>query len=155
MDEYYQKDRDIRNLLNYIVRDKKNGGLIKFWDTRGTLPNVDAACEEMIILQRFMERDNGRRMYHLILSFDEEIKDISCVREIAVDVADYLGKNYQLLYGIHTDTKNYHIHIAMNAVCYRSGKKWHKEKKEFLKWTQFLKGIMQNKLGNLVKIQIE
>ena len=34
-------------------------------------------------------------------------------------------------FGVHTSTENVHIHIALNAVNYKSLKKWHQGRREF------------------------
>lgn len=148
-DGYYTEDRDIWNLLCYIVRDKRVGCMVpvSLWNTRGTLKSVSDAYKQMVGLQRFFEKDKERRMYHLMITFEENVKDLDLIRDIAEEVADYLGSERQLLYGIHTDKENYHIHLAMNAVSFRNGKKWHKDKKAVDKWIRHLKGIALKKLG--------
>ena len=35
-----------------------------------------------------------------------------------------------MYYGIHEDTKDLHVHYAINAVSYVDGKKWHKNRRE-------------------------
>ena len=66
--------------------------------------------------------------------------------EIAEELADHLGEEYQLLYGIHMDTDNWHIHIAMNSVSYRTGKKWHANLREFDDWRKQMLKIVSNQL---------
>ena len=69
-------------------------------------------------------------MYHVIISFPGSLEDTAFVSEVADRIADYYFQDYQLIYGVHTDTANLHIHFAINAVSYITGLKYHRSKKE-------------------------
>ena len=144
VEEKYEKNKDIKNLLKYIVRSKTYEGTVEHWGTRGTLKDIQKAYEEIVGVQEFIGKTNGRRIHHLIISFAKEIKDKQMIIEIAEELADHLGKEYQLLYGIHMDTDNWHIHIAMNSVSYRTGKKWHANLREFDDWRKQMFKIVSN-----------
>lgn len=58
----------------------------------------------------------------------------------AKKVAALLWEEHQVYYAIHNSTDNKHIHFAINAVSYKTGKKWHKSKIELAE----LKGRIQN-----------
>lgn len=140
----YKDSMAIGNLLNYITREKDSGGRVKYWGTRGLLKNVKLAVKTIETMQKYLKKDHGRRVHHFVLSFPSEIKEEQVVYIIAEAIADYLGGEYQLLYGIHMNTENLHIHIAMNAVSYRTGLKWHVSAKEFEKWKKQLAKIAEN-----------
>lgn len=91
-----------------------------------------------------MKKDHGRRLHHFIVSFPSEIQEEQVIFIVAEAIADYLGAEYQLLYGIHMNTDNLHIHIAINAVSYRTGLKWHVSAKEFKKWKKRIAKIAEN-----------
>lgn len=144
MPHTYDSNKAIRNLLNYIVREKSSGECVKYWGTRGLLKDIKSAVKTIEIMQKYLKKDFGRRIHHFVISFPAEIKEEQVVYIIAEAIADYLGAEYQLLYGVHTNTNNLHIHIAMNAVSYRSRLKWHVNAKEFDKWKKQLTKIAED-----------
>lgn len=144
VDHTYKNRMAIGNLLNYITKEKDSGERVKYWGTRGLLKNVKLAVKTIETMQKYLKKDHGRRVHHFILSFSSEIQEEQVIFIVAEAIADYLGAEYQLLYGIHMNTENLHIHIAMNAVSYRTGLKWHVSAKEFKKWKKRIAKIAEN-----------
>lgn len=85
----------------------------------------------MQAVQRHYGKDCRRRMYHLVVSFPDDVREKEDVINAARDIADMLYESYQVFYGIHISKNNWHIHYAINVVSYKTGKKWHQSKKEF------------------------
>ena len=140
----YKNNKDIKHLLEYVVTDKDTGTKVKYWDCRGLVRNIKDSVKIISSIQKYMGKDEGRRMYHFIISFPEKVDDLNIVCIVADAIADYIGQEYQLMYGIHTNTNNLHIHIAMNSVSYRTGLKWHKNKTEFAQWKKHVVSIAES-----------
>ena len=84
-------------------------------------------------MQRALKKNNGRRMYHMIISFNTSTKNLLKVKAVSKAVAKVIyEEGYLVYYGIHTSTDNLHIHFAIDSVNYLSGKKWHKSRSEFM-----------------------
>ena len=130
-DQYYKKNKDIKNLLMYISGESKSKEKVRYCGCRGLPKKPEEATERMIQIQKFYNKDNKRRVYQLIISFPKFMEDVNCVKIIAENIAAIIYERYQVYYGIHEDTENLHIHYAINAVSYKDGKKWHKSKSEF------------------------
>lgn len=132
MDEYYCMDDDIRRLLKYIAGEGKNKDREKMLGHRGKglSSNAEKAAEHIIMTQRAYGKDNKRRLYHMIISFPDNMRSKNAIKKMAENVADLFFSDFQVYYGIHTAKENWHIHVAINAVSYRTGKKWHQNKKE-------------------------
>lgn len=130
--EHYCLDDDMERLLKYISGEGSNKKTEKVLKSRGKGISSDAgeAAGQMIAIQKAFGKDDIKRLYHLILSFPDSMRDKEAIRQAAEQVADMFFENFQVYYGIHTSTKNWHIHFAVNAVSYRTGKKWHQNKKE-------------------------
>ena len=133
----YKRDTDIRNLLRYIAGNGKNKEKENVLSLRGRgiAKDYSKAVEQMIRIQKLHGKNNKRRCYQIIVSFPEKLNEyknliILMANEIAEMIFDEYG--FQVYYGIHTSTGNIHIHFAINAVSYRTGKKWHSSKKEFI-----------------------
>ena len=86
-------------------------------------------------------------MHHFIISFPLEIQDVQVVYILAEVLADYLGQEYQLFYGVHTDKPDLHIHLVMNSVSFKTGLKWTKGKSEFIKWGDNIKRMLEELLN--------
>lgn len=132
-DNHYESDKDIVNLLKYIAGKGKNKGteIVLCQNGRGVSKKVEEAAEEMIIVQEAYRKAKKRRMYQLIVSLPKNIHNKNVIIKIAREISDMLYENYQIFYGIHISKENWHIHYAINAVSYQTGKKWHQNKKEF------------------------
>jgi len=139
----YENNPAIKNLLRYVVSKKDTDECVDYWGTKGLLKDINKAYGVITRMQRYLKCDNGKRMIHFVISFPKDIRSEEMVFIIADAIASYLSSEYQLVYGIHVDTDNYHIHFAMNSVSYITGKKWHKENHEFARWFQNLRDIVQ------------
>lgn len=146
--EHYKRDKDIYNLIAYIAGTGKNTEKEKAVSVhgRGISNHYKKAPEQMIKVQKLYGKDQKRRCYHMIVSFDAEEDDCISVILAADAIASMIFEkmHHQVFYGIHTSTDHLHIHFAFNAVNYRSGKKWHQNKLEFEK---FKKNILEIIIG--------
>lgn len=132
VDEHYKTDNDIFMLVKYIAAEGKNKGSEKLLccGGRGVAKKADKAAKQMIAVQKIYGKNNRRRLYQMIVSFPKGMNDKSLIRQIAENIAEMLFSEYQVFYGIHISRENWHIHFAINAVSYRTGKKWHQSKEE-------------------------
>ena len=117
----YEKDKDIQELTQYIAGEgtNKEKEEVFYIGSKGLDQEHDKAAKQIIKMQRALKKNNGRRMYHMIISFNTSTKII-------------YEEGYLVYYGIHTSTDNLHIHFAIDSVNYLSGKKWHKSRSEFM-----------------------
>lgn len=125
VDKFYERDCDMYQLIGYIIRNKKTLDRVRYWNCRGVERSAEKAVSQMIAVQEFFGKANKRRIYHCIISFPKEVDDSNLIKLAAEDIADYIFEKYQVVYGIHEDTEHLHIHLAINAVSYRDGKKFH------------------------------
>lgn len=106
-------------LIDYILRKARFFG--------GCAVDVNHAAEQMHFVKEAWNAVDGRQMYHFIVSFsDKELYtiDIDDAVELAQSICNYLGEERQIIYGIHLDTDNLHIHFAMNTVSYLDGRRY-------------------------------
>ncbi len=131
---HYGTDKDIYNLIAYIAGKGKNDGKEKTVSVygRGISNNYKKAPRQMIKIQKLYGKDQKRRCYHMVVSFDVGVNDRNLVILAADAVASMIFEemHHQVFYGVHTSTGHLHIHFAINAVNYKSGKKWHQNKCE-------------------------
>ena len=146
--QYYKKDKDIKNLLMYISGESKTKEKVRYCGCRGLPKKPEKATEKIIQIQKLYNKDNRRRVYQIMVSFPEVMKDVNCVKIIVENIAAMIYEGYQVYYGIHEDTENLHIHYAINAVSYKDGRKWHKNKKEFYEMQKEIMECIQEIYSN-------
>lgn len=139
MNEHYPCDRDIKNLFKYIAGKTEKKEEVRYYGGRGVPKDPLDAADKMIRIQRHFGKAKKRRIYHYTVSFPKKLKDVNRVKRTAEALAAEFFKQYQVYYGIHEDTDNLHIHLAVNAVSYTDGRKWHKSRKEFKGFVKDLK----------------
>ncbi len=115
--KYYPDIEDKVNLIEYIFNDKKTHGLI---GTSGLAQAPEAAAKQITGFQKDMK--GTRSMYHFIVSFPKELKDVEIVNSCGKRIVDYIGSNYPALYGVHQDKQNLHVHFAFSALGYNNKK---------------------------------
>ena len=106
-------------LIDYILRKSRFFG--------GCAVDVNHAAEQMHFVKAVWNAADGRQMYHFIVSFsDKELYsiDIDDAIGLAESICNYLGEERQIIYGIHLDTDNLHIHFALNTVSYLNGRRY-------------------------------
>lgn len=130
---YPKEDGDIKRLTKYIAGSgaNKEQEHVIYTGAHGINKEHNAAAEQFIKTQRAFGKTDGRRAYHLFVSFEESINEPDVVVQAAKAVGAEIFQRYQVFYGIHTSTDNLHIHFAINAVSYVDGKKWHTSRPEF------------------------
>ncbi len=121
--ESYLNPRSVANTINYAT--KKCGVQVNYFGGY----SVDDRNPRQMIYQFnavknafYKSQENHRQVRHFILSFDE--KDTVTPYEaylIAHEVASYYSNQFQIVYGVHENTENLHIHFILNTVSYVDG----------------------------------
>ncbi len=145
----YTSLKAIENLINYIMSADKTPSRII-----GAIAVYP--MEEEKIVQQFKQtqvlhrNQKKNRALHIILSFSTEesqwlhFKDY---RKIGYAVANYYGKaNHQVVFALHENTDNPHIHFAVNTVNYITGKKYHQQHNDYIK----IRKIAEKKTAKIV-----
>ena len=148
--EKYSTDGDIKNLMKYIADDKKCRHYI---GARRCRKNPELAALGMIRTQKGYKKTTGRRINHWIISFEKNVENPKIAYDVAEQIADMFSEEYQVFYGIHENTDNLHIHMAVNTVSFRNGRKWHTSKKELAEWKKKINKIMSNVVNSTKKIR--
>lgn len=149
VNEKYTSYKAMENLIFYIMAAKKTPNRII-----GAIAVYPIEKEEIVrqfkqtqILHRNQKKN---RALHIILSFSTEeaqwltFKDYE---KIGYSIANYYGKvNHQVVFALHEDTDNPHIHFAVNTVNYITGKKYHQQHKDYIK----IRTIAESKTAKIV-----
>lgn len=79
-------------------------------------------------IQKLYKRKPDEMIVHLIVSFPElfDICEGMVIKEIADKTANTIGKEFQVVYAVHTDKIEKHIHFVINSVNFLNGKEYSK-----------------------------
>ena len=107
----------LKRALEYITNPEKT----HYWSD-GLYVDAENALERMSIVKRFYNKEDGRSYIHFTISFKGK-KDKNQLYEFA-EAVSYEFSDYQSLFAIHQNTRNYHIHFVINSVSVKNGKKF-------------------------------
>ena len=114
----------VLRLINYVTNEHKTMG--EFIGYRG-FANFDKGSMErsFYATQMLYNKIDGDKLVHLILSFSWDLSiDEDLAMRIANVVADTIGKEHQVIFGVHVNGLDPHIHFIINPVSYINGKEY-------------------------------
>ena len=126
----------LSNELTYVTNEIKTASGLYVGGRHIT--DISHAMEEMMQRKEFFGKLEGRVATHGVISLDEsesDPKNAGRLMELLNDVMEEVFPNYQVVYAVHTNTENLHIHFILNTVGL-DGKKIHMDK-------QFMSGVLE------------
>lgn len=125
--EPYQKETDLQNLIKYTFGSHCECGL---YGAQGLLVGTaDEMYADIMDEKKEFSKDGGRMAVHIIVSFDKDMMeyiDTMTALQIGYDICAACFPGFQVIFGIHDNTDNLHIHFAVNTVSYYTGNKFSK-----------------------------
>lgn len=149
INEQYDSEKAIENVLYYIVRDKEGGKgkEVRYWKAYGaSRKNIGKVCRQFIKIQELAGKDNRKRIRHMIIAFPPEVNNVAPVLIAAEAVALFLFRDYQVVYSVHGKKNQLHIHFAFNPVSYKTFRKWHMSRAEFDNWRKDILQVVNDSL---------
>ena len=136
----YHDPNSIPDVIAYIMNPAK--AIHQYIGFVGIDPNHIVFAMKNVALT--YQKTNGVQLRHFILSFPPaELQNPAVAFQIGAEVADYLGREYQVAYAVHEDKPHIHIHIVINAVSYIDGHRYSGKKKPFYQLMNATSSILQ------------
>lgn len=125
--ESYQKETDMLNLIKYAFGSHCECGL---YGAQGLLVgSADEMFADIMDEKKEFSKDGGRMAVHMIVSFDQDMMeyvDPKTALQIGYDICAVCFPGFQVIFGVHDNTDNLHIHFVVNTVSYYTGNKFSK-----------------------------
>ncbi|RFZ75727.1 hypothetical protein DS742_27350 [Lacrimispora amygdalina] len=141
----YRNPDAVKNLIHYILKKKKTPNtVIGALGVNGSSEKM--MIEQMLFIQDYYRNCKGKRIIHFWISFadDENLKlDFADYRHIGYQIADFFENQHQVVFALHEDTDNAHIHFAVNPVNYCTGKKYHWQKADSRRLTSLMNQVVE------------
>lgn len=141
----YKTGNDLRNLVNYAAMGKD--GTANVCGAQGVLlGEPDFMYCQMEGVKKQFHKERNRQGMHYVLSFGGEEREYIGVNEalrIGYAVADFF-RGWQVVFGIHTDTGNLHIHFVVNGTSYETGRAFDMDPAELQEVKEYIKAVVWN-----------
>ena len=148
-DGKYTDDTARENVISYCMNPYKT----KHGYMGSRAVSLKHAAEEMQWLANVYHNDTRVRLRHCVISLgNKEHVSLDSAREIAEYAIDYFGDEYQIIYCIHEDTDQLHVHTVMNQVSYRDGHKYRGTRKQHEAYVRYLKNGLSYFNMNLIYV---
>lgn len=86
----------------------------------------------------------GVQLRHFVLSFlPDELDCPEDVFEVACEIASFISREYQVVFAVHEDTENLHVHFMFHAVSYRDGHRYLGTKREYYDLLNYVNEILK------------
>jgi len=115
----YKNEDAVSRVIDYICRLNKPeqvGGM-------GVFPlYVEDMVNQFLAVKRIYHKEEGKQVFHIFISFEKSLGfTVDEVMEMWYEIAAYCGYDRQVMFAVHDDTQNIHIHMAINTVAYTNG----------------------------------
>lgn len=142
----YKDKYALTDVIGYVLSLNKTDGYVGGWAVEPF-----QAAREMELLASLHHKTGGTRLRHWVISFSEDdlrhaVKKLHRTEMVTLKSLGYLfskyyANEYQVVFGVHLDTENYHIHFVMNTVAYTDGHKYAGTKQEYYDYIKYAKAI--------------
>lgn len=111
----------LENVINYVLQNHGKPNVeVGAFNTK-----LSTSVSEMQQTKINFNKTEGRQAAHIVVSFPKSSGlCLSEVCEIAPLIAEFFAARFQVVYNVHTNTSNLHIHIAFNTVSFVDGLKF-------------------------------
>lgn len=138
----YKNQESISNLVDYAIKDKQKR-LLRFYG--GYNVDVLRAAEQMERVKEYYQKTYNRMMRHIIVSFDEDITPYDAY-VLGWQIAAYYADRYQIVFGVHEDTDNLHIHLVFNTVSFVDGLKYSGDYSDLVSFRSYVDQVVDSYL---------
>lgn len=123
--KYYHNPDAVEKVIYYILRkEARANGIDNIRGSIGTYgKDPQGIIKDFYKLKKLYHQEKGVQIKHIIISFGKR-PDLATkkIKKMLTKILGYFSHKYQLVYAVHEDTDNYHLHIALNSVDYWGNK---------------------------------
>jgi len=124
----YSDDNALESVIRYISNPNK----IRSGYFSGVAVDMNDPAKDMKLLSNSFKKYSRIRLRHFVVAFENgEVTIPEIADAIGSEVAECIGRKYQVVYAVHEDADHLHIHFVHNAVSYRDGCRYRGAKKEY------------------------
>ena len=132
----YFDENSYYDVINYILSHAVYYGA-------ANIHSIHTAADEMRNVAIAFNKGKGKRVRHSVLSFGDwenvtpEIAD-AFAQKIILHYAD----DFQIVYAVHANTDEVHIHFVMNQISFLDGHRYPGDKADYYRFRKWIKQII-------------
>lgn len=115
----YHNKNAVDKVINYIWRkDARNPKGDNIYGSIGSFgKDKKEIIRDFYKIKELYHKTDGVQIKHIIVSFSKRPKmSRTKIHKLVKRTVGYWGKDYQVVYAVHEDTDDWHIHIGINSV---------------------------------------
>ena len=134
----------LETVIHYILYRKDMNRPWNYIGGIGINP-YNAAFQFRAVKRYFRKDDESRRqLRHFVVSFENGLcVDAYTAFILAGEIAKYYSDKYQIIYAVHEDTDNVHIHFGMNTVSYVDGSMYSEGYGDYFRLKYFVENLVK------------
>ena len=138
--KYYNIDAK-EKAIDYILNPNKT----KHGFVGGVAVSAVCPAESMMLVSEHFNKNDGVQLRHYVISFEHsEVRNPKIANDIAVKISAYIGQLYQVVFAIHEDEENLHIHFIVNTVSYIDGRRYGGTHQEFSEMMNYISNVLRS-----------
>ena len=130
----------IQRHVDYILDPKKSPREYR----QGWYVGWNEALQGLESLYKRYHPKGTRNFKHWIISFGDPMLSPDKAFEVSKNIADYYGRDYPVVLGLHTNTRRVHCHFLQNTVAIRSGRKFSQSLDDFDDFRFFVNDVLKH-----------
>lgn len=134
----YNDLSSIYRVLHYVVTEKFTQRHVRYFG--GLNVDVSKADDQMILVKQYYHKLDGRQLRHFSVSFENIITPYDAY-VIGYQIAAYYARKYQIVFGVHENTENLHIHFMFNSVSFIDGHKCSESYSDLLQFKAYVNEV--------------
>lgn len=151
-------NNNLKNLVKYINNNIRHDGKVLYYNGIGIDPKN--AVRDMQLCKLAYDKTGGTQVKHIVISLEEgeeqklTDEDICNLADSTADVI-YDNTKCQMVYAVHGNTDNLHIHYAINSVQVNDGKKIKIGRNESIKITKEINSLLDEYGLNIIGRKVD
>lgn len=131
-------ENSYNDVIHYILNPKKAR-----YSDGSPIFSVQTAADEMLNVAVKFGKNSGKRLRHSVLAFapSDNVKAMM-TNNFAQDIIQYYAPEYQIVYAVHTNTDDIHIHFVMNQISHIDGHRYRGDKADYYAFQSYMKTII-------------
>ena len=114
----YMNEDALENVIGYILRLNKPA----LADGYGCyMTNSYDIAYQFYKVQQIYHKQGRKQVVHMVVTIDQYLLSVTDVKELAYMILGYFGGSRQIVFAVHDDKRNLHIHFAINTVAFTNG----------------------------------
>ena len=131
----YFDESSYYDVTNYILNHATYFGA-------ANIQSINNAADEMLNVAIVFNKNKGKRVRHSVLSFGAwESVTPEMADEFAQKIILHYADRFQILYAVHTNTDEVHIHFVMNMVSFVDGSRYDGKKADYYAFRKHMQAI--------------